>query len=403
MTYTEVTAWLYQQVPNFHQAGAQAYKPGLERMHTLMSALDHPEQSLKIIHVAGTNGKGSVAHILAAIFQYHGYKTGLFTSPHIHDYRERIKINGQYIAEQSVVDFVERHYEVFKATDASFFEITTAMAFHEFKSTKCDIVIIETGLGGRLDATNIITKPLVSIITTIGKDHEQFLGNTLSEIAQEKAGIIKTSTPVVLGQIHTELIPVFSKKANLEHSSLTIAEDHAPIPTDLLGEYQQKNIQTALKALNELKADWQLHEKKIFEALNHVRSLTKFQGRFHQIAQKPLTIADAAHNLIGIQALIQSVSRYPRKTLRIVYGAADDKNYREILQHFPKEAVLYLTEFNAKRSVSIQEWQGAVKGLHLNYYCFDKSADAIQQCQNDASNKDIILICGSFYLLEEVL
>lgn len=403
MTYTEVTEWLYQQVPNFHQTGSQAYKPGLERMDALMKAMDNPEQSLKIIHVAGTNGKGSVAHILAAIFQQHGYKTGLFTSPHIHDYRERIKINGQYISEQSVIDFVEHFSEVFKAVNASFFEITTAMAFHEFKSAACDIVIIETGLGGRLDATNIITKPLVSIITTIGKDHEQFLGNTLSEIAQEKAGIIKTGVPVVLGQIHTELISVFSNKANLEHSSLTIAESLPPIPTDLLGEYQQKNIQTALQALTELKADWQLHDEKIFEALNHVRSLTNFQGRFHQLAQKPLTIADAAHNLIGIQALIQSVSKYPGKTLRIVYGAANDKNYYEILQHFPKETVLYLTEFDAKRSVTVQEWQGAVEGLNLNYYCFDKSADALQQCQNDADEKDIILICGSFYLLEEVL
>ena len=403
MTYTEVTAWLYQQIPNFHQTGAQAYKPGLERMERLLAALNHPEKKLKCIHIAGTNGKGSVAHILAAIFQNHGYKTGLFTSPHIHDFRERIKINGDYIKEETVVDFVEKNTATFQDLDASFFEITTALALNTFHQSNCDIAIIETGLGGRLDATNVIPSPLLSIITTIGKDHEQFLGNTLSAIASEKAGIIKPKTPVVLGQIQAVLIPVFMEKAKATESPVYLADSLPPIPTDLMGDYQQKNIQTALKAVSLLEESWKLNELQILDALKKVRQLTRFQGRFQMISDNPFIIADAAHNVIGIKALLESIAKQNYDTLRIIYGAANDKNYEEILTLFPKQAHLYLTSFNSTRSVQPTAWKSVAEKLKKNHQTFDNAKNALSQCKKEASANDLILICGSFYLLEELI
>jgi dihydrofolate synthase/folylpolyglutamate synthase len=403
MTYSEVTEWLYQQIPNFHKTGGQAYKPGLERMDALLKAFGHPEKDLKCIHIAGTNGKGSVAHILAAIFQQHGYKTGLFTSPHIHDFRERIKVNGDYISKEKVTEFIAKNTSLFQSLDASFFEITTALAFEYLHQVNCDIAIIETGLGGRLDATNVIPSPLLSIITTIGKDHEQFLGNSLPEIAQEKAGIIKKNSPVVLGQIQAELIPIFEEKAKANDCPIYLADSIPPIPTDLLGEYQQKNIQTALKAISVLKDAWILKDSFTHEALKQVRTLTRFQGRFQQLGEHPLIIADAAHNPIGIEVLMDSVSHQPHDKLRIIYGAANDKKYEEILSLFPREAVLYLTTFHAARSVQTDEWVKVSKQIDLSCQIFEQSNEALKQAKKDANETDIILICGSFYLLEELI
>jgi len=405
MTYSEVTSWLFKQIPNFHQTGALAYKPGLTRMKQLMEALGNPHKGLKTIHIAGTNGKGSVAHILAAIFQNHGYRTGIFTSPHIHDFRERIKINGELISEKTVVDFVTQNKVNFSAIDASFFEITTALAFDCFAKENCDITIIETGLGGRLDATNIIEKPEVAIITTIGRDHEQFLGNTLASIATEKAGIIKAEAPVVLGQIDDELISIFHNKAAEVYTQiiLTNNEDLTPIPTDLLADYQQGNIRTALTATRVLKENWNLDFEKIKEAVQNIGALTHFHGRFQQLGTNPLIIADAGHNEIGIRSLLNSIAKYPMNSLRIIYGASNDKDWKSILNLFPKEAILYLTEFKAQRSVKAKEWQAGAAELPIIFNCFEDANQALRQCKLDAQPDDIILICGSFYLLEELI
>ncbi len=326
MTYTEVVDWLFQQIPNYQHQGGTAYKPGLERTLELLEAVGNPHHQIKTIHVAGTNGKGSVSHILAAVFQAHGYKTGLFTSPHITDFRERIKLNGTWIDPDFVVGFVENYKSHIQAINPSFFEITTAMAFLAFAQHRCDMAIIETGLGGRLDSTNVI-QPQLSVITNIGMDHTAFLGNTLTEIATEKAGIIKKEVPVVIGDILPDLKPTFGQIAGQNNSPIFFSTDK-PIQiqqTDLLGSFQQRNLRTALCAVEVLKADWNLNDDIIKSALKKITSLTNFRGRMQQIGQFPRIIVDAAHNEDGIETLLQELSLIDFENL---YEATPQKHGR---------------------------------------------------------------------------
>lgn len=404
MTYREIVDWLFAQIPNYQHQGGSAYKPGLDRTLDLLQVIGNPHHQLKTIHVAGTNGKGSVSHIMAAVFANHGYKTGLFTSPHINDFRERIKINGNLIDEDFVVRFVEKYRADFERIQPSFFEITTAMAFAAFAEKECDIAVIETGLGGRLDSTNVIS-PEMAIITNIGLDHIAFLGNTLEAIASEKAGIIKENTPVVIGDMAPALYPIFQSKANEMGAELVFSQNE-PIQrfeTDLMGEFQQRNLQTAKTALNGLKSRWKLDEDKINAAFLHVASAMQFRGRLQKIGSDPLILVDAAHNTEGINSLLNEISFLQFDHLHLIYGASNDKDWKEILELFPHDASLYLTEFDSKRSVTQTEFQNFAENRMQNASTFKTIDDSLKACKTASNKNDLIVICGSFYLIEKII
>lgn len=404
MTYSSVVNWLFDQVPNYQHQGGSAYKPGLERTQDLLTAVDNPEKKIKTIHIAGTNGKGSVSHILSAIFQYHGYKVGLFTSPHIKDFRERIKINGQPVSEDFVVSFYQNNKTRIEAIQPSFFEITTAMAFTAFAAHECDIAIIETGLGGRLDSTNVLL-PELAVITNIGLDHVAFLGNTLEKIAAEKAGIIKPKVPVVIGDMNQELHDLFKEIAHERAAAITFSQDKpsSVVETDLLGRFQQDNIHTVLSAVDVLKDDWNLKEGKVMEALKNVAATTNFKGRLQKIGDEPLIVLDAAHNLEGIKNVLTEVTAFDYAHLYIVYGSSNDKNWQAVLNNFPKDATYYFTEFDSYRSVKRAAFEDLAKKNDLAFKTLSSPAEALRLCKSEARENDLILVCGSFYLMEEII
>jgi dihydrofolate synthase/folylpolyglutamate synthase len=404
MKYKEVVDWLFLQVPNYQHQGGDAYKPGFERINALLDVLGNPQRRLKTIHVAGTNGKGSVCHIFSAIFQNNGYKTGLFTSPHITDFRERIKINGKLISKDFVVWFVETYQNDILRIQPSFFEITTAMAFLAFEKKNCDIAIIETGLGGRLDATNVIS-PELSVITSIGLDHTAFLGNTVELIAAEKAGIIKSKTPIVVGYVNDSVYEVIEKQAKSKDASIyrTDPLPPKPEPTDLLGEYQQRNIRTVFLGIEILKFYWNLDDGKISEAINYVKKLTNFKGRLQLISDHPKVIVDAAHNLEGVESLLTEIRLLNYSRLFIIYGASNDKDWKEILRKMPREATFSLVEFDSKRSVKLADFESEAQSIGIQYKLFKQAKDALNHSKKTANLDDLILICGSFYLLEKII
>lgn len=404
MQYKEVVDWLFLQIPNYQHQGGDAYKPGFERINALLDVLGNPQRRLKTIHVAGTNGKGSVCHIFSAIFQNNGYKTGLFTSPHITDFRERIKINGKLISKDFVVWFVETYQNDILRIQPSFFEITTAMAFLAFEKKNCDIAIIETGLGGRLDATNVIS-PALSVITSIGLDHTAFLGNTVELIAAEKAGIIKSKTPIVVGYVNDSVYEVIEKYAITQDASIyrTDPLPPKPEPTDLLGEYQQRNIRTVLLGIEILKFYWNLDDEKISQAINYVKKLTNFKGRLQLISDHPKVIVDAAHNLEGVESLLSEIRLLNYSRLFIIYGASNDKDWKEILRQMPREATFSLVEFDSKRSVKLADFESEAQSLGIQYKLFKQAKEALNHSKTTANHDDLILICGSFYLLEKII
>ena len=404
MKYTEVVDWLFLQIPNYQHQGGDAYKPGFERIIALLDVLGNPHQRLKTIHVAGTNGKGTVCHIFSAIFQNNGYKTGLFTSPHITDFRERIKINGKLISKDFVVWFVETYQNDILRIQPSFFEITTAMAYLAFEKKNCDIAIIETGLGGRLDATNVIL-PELSVITSIGLDHTAFLGNTVELIAREKAGIIKSKTPTVVGYVSDSVYDVIEKYAITQDAPIyrTDPLPSKPEPTDLLGEYQQRNIRTVLLGIEILKFYWSLDDGKISEAINYVKKLTNFKGRLQLISDQPKVIVDAAHNLEGVESLLSEIRLLDYSHLFIIYGASNDKDWKEILRKMPREATFSFVEFDSKRSVKLADFEAEAQSIGIQYKLFNQAKDALNHSKTTANPDDLILICGSFYLLEKII
>ena len=404
MTYQEIVDWLFQQIPNYQKQGGSAYKPGLDGIHNLLEKTNNPFRKLKTIHIAGTNGKGSVSHILSAILQAHGYKVGLFTSPHIKDFRERIKINGELIEADFVVDYFNRNKAVVEELNASFFEITTALAFEAFSYKNCDISIIETGLGGRLDSTNVI-RPEVSVITNIGMDHISFLGNTLEKIASEKAGIIKDEVPVVIGDCVEELYPLFKTIANEKSSAIHFAHkgDLPFYETDLLGSFQQRNIHTAIGAAKVLSKEWSLDDELIELSLKNVIGSSSFMGRMQQISVQPRIIIDAAHNKEGIEGLLKEVQKLDYEHLRIVYGASNDKDWQSILTNFSSKHSYYFTTFDSKRSVTRGEFEKELKKLELNHEIFENPPAALNKCKSDTRTNDLILVCGSFYLMEKII
>lgn len=411
----------------FSRIGAAAYKADLGNTVALCESLDNPHQKFKTIHVAGTNGKGSVSHMLAAILQTAGYKTGLYTSPHLYDFRERIKINGEMIPESFIIDFTRRIQPMIDKVEPSFFEITVAMAFDHFAEENVDIAVIETGLGGRLDSTNIIT-PELSIITNIGWDHMNLLGDSLDKIAFEKAGIIKNKIPVVIGEWLPETKPVFEKTAadkqaplhlangkrqvmdwhwQHHHLIVEIAEqhktDHQRYELDLPGIYQAKNILTVLEAIQLLEeSGWKIGHEHVHQALKQVKKLTGLHGRWEILRSSPLLVLDVAHNADGVQQLLQQVEVTDHHQLHIVIGMVKDKEIDKVLKSLPKQAHYYFTQAHIPRALPVDELQSrsAAAGLHGESY--PDVNDAINAALLKAKDHDMIVVCGSVFVVGEV-
>lgn len=402
-TYPETTDWLFSQFPAYQNLGAGAYKPDLHNISKLLTALGNPHESLKFIHIAGTNGKGSTSHIISSILQAHGLKTGLFTSPHLVDFRERIKINGEYISENEVVLWV--HDILTKLNldySPSFFELSFAMAIDYFAIQQCDVCVIETGLGGRLDATNIL-QPLISVITNIGLDHKQFLGNTRVEVAREKAGIIKANTPVIICEKDDETQSIFENKAKNANAPLFWVENDTKIETDLYGSFQQLNANTAVCAINHVAPllGFDLDQELTEKGLKTVKTSTNFKGRMEVLSKQPLTILDGAHNTEGVRALLASIALTTNGRLFLIYGASSDKDLDEITTLFPAKSEIYFTTFNHPRSFSIEELKQQTKDLKQKTNYRSSPHEALEEIQQVAVKEDTILIFGSLFLVAE--
>ena len=419
MNYKETVEYLFNSTPVFEHVGASAYKEGLSNTLALDEHLGHPHKNFKTIHVAGTNGKGSCSHTLAAILQSMGMKVGLYTSPHIVDFRERIRVNGECLSEQYVVDFVEQHRSFFELLHPSFFELTTAMAFRYFADQKVDIAVIEVGLGGRLDCTNIIT-PELSIITNISLDHTQFLGNTLAKIAGEKAGIIKEGVKVVIGEDVEETRPVFEAKAKEKNAPIVFAQDYPEvlcseacaeggrnyetlnfgmIHGDLSGDYQERNMNTCLTACKVLG----LKKENVIEAVAHVAERTGLVGRWMKINESPLAVCDTGHNVGGWKYLAPQIKAQKCEHLRIVFGMVDDKDIDSVMEMLPKNAIYYWTQATSHRAIpkEIVADKGRIHQLEGNIY--NSVKEAYREALKDASNDDFVFVGGSSYVVADLL
>lgn len=386
----------------YQRQGKTAFKKDLTNTLALAKYLDNPQQKFKSIHVAGTNGKGSTSHMLASILQEAGYKVGLYTSPHLKDFRERIKINGKVIAEQKVIDFISDNREFLEQQKLSFFEMTVGLAFDYFAFAEVDIAIIEVGLGGRLDSTNIIT-PEISVITNIGYDHTQFLGETLPEIAFEKAGIIKENIPVIIGERQEEVIDVFTEIAHKKKASIYYAEDvDYTFKTDLLGSYQAKNVKTAVSAINQLN-EFKVSEQHIKKGLQNVVKNTGLLGRWQVLQEKPKVICDTAHNKEGLTYVLDQLLKEDYKDLHIVLGVVNDKNLETILPMFPKDANYYFCRPNIPRGLDADALQEIANKYKLNGAVYTSVNQAYKTAIKNATKSDLIFIGGSTFVVAEVV
>ena len=389
----------------YQRIGAAAYKVDLSNTLKLMDHLGKPQNSFKSVHVAGTNGKGSTSHMLASVLQEAGYKTGLYTSPHLKDFRERIKINGDKITEKAVVSFVSEHQSFFEATNLSFFEMTVGLAFDYFRKEKVDIAIIEVGLGGRLDSTNVIT-PEVSVITNIGLDHTQFLGDTLEKIAFEKAGILKPNTPVVIGETLPETKLVFQKISKINNSPITFVEEEQVVDykTDLLGDYQKRNCTVAIKTLDILKKkSWGISDEAIEQGLSSIVKNTGLLGRWQLLQSNPKVICDTAHNREGLILVLKQLKKEAFSKLHIVLGVVDDKNLKTVLPLFPKDAIYYFCKPDVIRGLSESVLKEKASSYGLNGMIHLSVKDAYNEALGNASDDDLIFIGGSTFVVAEVL
>ena len=427
MNYQATIDYLFNALPAYQNQGESAYKDNLDNTHALMDALGHPENKFKSIHVAGTNGKGSVSHALAAIFQACGYKTGLYTSPHLLDFRERVRINGKMVSEDFVIDFVEEHKNNFETIRPSFFEMTVAMAFDAFAKEKVDIAIIETGMGGRLDSTNVVT-PEASVITNISRDHAQFLGNTLEKIAGEKAGIIKEKTPVIIGDMNPSLMAVFSAKAEEENAPLTasaqvckvvtqkqkgvvnsitynLAGKYFNLQTDLCGNYQANNIATTLVTIDVInrQGKFDIPFETTKKALAKVMKSTGLRGRWEIIKRRPLWITDTGHNVDGVSYLVQQIAALPHPKKHIIYGCVRDKEVDDILCLFDPSWDFHLTQSSNIRSLDTKKLMKHSEKYKLNTTEHTTVKDAITHLQSTISEEDAVVICGSTFLVADAL
>ena len=396
---------MFQQLPMYQRIGKQAFKKDLSNTLKLAEHLDHPESKFKSIHVAGTNGKGSVSHMLASVLQSAGYKTGLYTSPHLKDFRERIRINGQMISQEEVISFIEENQIFLGQNKLSFFEMTVGMAFDHFAKEKVDIAIIETGMGGRLDSTNIIT-PVLSVITNIGLDHTAFLGEDLGTIALEKAGIIKEKTPVVIGERHIDTSKVFEEKAHEKNSKIFFAQDYSfpKYQTDLKGSYQKKNLRTVLASLKVIRElGWDLSEESIINGLRNVKLHTGLQGRWDVIREKPKVICDTAHNAEGLKLVLKQLKKEKFQQLHIVLGVVSDKDLSTILPLFPTEAKYYFSKPDVPRGLDSKILKDTAANYNLEGDNYDTVHDAFLAAEEEALDEDVIFIGGSNFTVAEAL
>ena len=405
MNYQETINWMFNQLPMYQLQGASAYKKDLTNAYLLDNHLGNPQKNFKCIHVAGTNGKGSTSHMLASILQEAGYIVGLYTSPHLRDYRERIKINGIEISEEFVCDFINANKSFFEANDMSFFEMTVGLAFDYFAKEKVDIAIIEVGMGGRLDATNIIT-PLVSVITNIGLDHTQFLGNTMESIAFEKAGIIKPGIPVVIGEYTDETKPVFLAKAKENNSEIYFASKliSQNYPSDLIGDYQVHNKKTVLQtiAIINSQKEFKIYETDIKSGLLNVVKNTGLEGRWQQLGESPKIICDTAHNKNGLEIVMKQIQKEKYDTLHIVLGVVNDKDLDEVLPLFPTDAVYYFCKPNIPRGLEAINLQEKALKFNLIGNTYSSVTEAYSQAKNIATIKDFIFVGGSTFVVAEL-
>jgi dihydrofolate synthase/folylpolyglutamate synthase len=408
MDYQETLTYLYEQIPMFQRVGGSAYKEGLDNTLALDAHFGHPHRQFRTIHVGGTNGKGSVSHTLAAILQSAGYKTGLYTSPHLVDFRERIRINGTPISKEYVVDFVEQERNFFEPLHPSFFELATAMAFKYFADEKVEVAIVEVGLGGRLDCTNIIV-PDLSIITNISFDHVQFLGDTLAKIASEKAGIIKTNIPVVIGETTPETKPVFLAKANEVGTYIYFAEengreDYPGVEYELKGIYQEKNkrtLVTALPLLNE--AGYHIDEESVREGFAHVVELTGLMGRWQKLHDNPTLICDTGHNVGGISYVVEQLRQQKYHQLRIVIGMVNDKDISGILSLLPREARYYFTQANVNRALPANQLYELATKTGLIGRAYPDVKSAVKSAMQESLPDDFIFVGGSNFIVANLL
>lgn len=402
-TYEDVRAWLYKQLPMYQRQGASAYKPGLEKMQAFMAYLGNPHQAFSSVHVAGTNGKGSTAHMITSVLMEAGYTVGLYTSPHLKDFSERIRINGIAIETTFVVSFVQEHKDYFLEAQLSFFELTVGMSFAYFKEQQIDFAIVEVGLGGRLDATNIIS-PILAVITNIGFDHTQFLGDTLEAIAGEKAGIIKKNIPVVIGETQEETTAVFKATASNLMAPIIWADavEVKPYPTDLTGLYQKKNIQTTLVALQTLNLD-QLNEAHIRLGLQKVVSNTHLQGRWQILDNNPLVVADVTHNAAGFAYVIEQIKQTPYDKLHLVLGFVKDKDLELIFSQLPRDASYYFCAPNMVRAEEVSVLMKLAEKYTLIAEVFNSVDLAYKSAAKNADNSDFIYVGGSTFVVAEIL
>ena len=428
MNYQETIEFLYNQLPMYQRIGKAAYKADLNTTIKLDNYFNNPHKNYRTIHIAGTNGKGSVAHSIASVLQEQGLKVGLYTSPHYLDFRERIKINGQMVSKDFIVDFVKDHSSFFATLKPSFFEITVAMAFEYFHKQKVDIAIIEVGMGGRLDSTNII-KPILSIITNIGFDHTQFLGNKLSQIAQEKAEIIKKDIPVVVGEKKTEIKSVFSTKAQYVDAPLYFSSHNFSIQQSFIdsnnqlvlninkhqkqvyknlifelgGEYQKENIITILQAIDILRNITQINDNSIYWGLKNVVKNTGIMGRWQTLSKNPLVICDAGHNIDGISMVIRQLNSLNFDNLHIILGTVNDKDLSKILKVLPINAQYYFTKANISRALNEQSLQNSASNFDLTGKSFKNVSTAIENALKNYKKSDLIFIGGSTFIVAEAI
>ena len=424
MNYQETLNYLYNSTPVFEHVGAVAYKEGLQNTLALDKHFNHPHTNFKTIHIAGTNGKGSCSHSLASILQEAGYKVGLYTSPHLVDFRERIRVNGQCISKERVVKFVKDERKFFEPLHPSFFELTTALAFKYFDEQKVDIAIIEVGLGGRLDCTNIIS-PILSIITNISFDHTQFLGDTLAKIAAEKAGIIKKGVPVIIGEANEETRPVFQSKANEVNSVIVFAEDNAIVTSsspivdggrrynlsnnstlvgELSGDYQERNMNTILCACNILKQmNIIKNDDIIAKGLTNICKNTGLLGRWQTIQNNPTVVCDTGHNIGGWNYLAPQIKRQQCNQLRIVFGMVDDKDINSVMFLLPKNAIYYWTQAESKRAIKAERVAEIAIKHDLRGEIFDNVEVAYTKALQDSNKDDFVFVGGSSYIVADLL
>jgi len=403
MNYQQTLDYLFSRLPMYQRQGAAAYKADIGNIVAASKHLENPHKKFKSIHIAGTNGKGSTAHMLASILQEVGYKVGLYTSPHLKDFRERIKINGKMILEKEVVSFVEENKIIFKEMNLSFFEFTVAMAFDYFAKEGVDIAIIETGLGGRLDSTNIIN-PELAIITNISLDHTNLLGDTIEKIARQKAGIIKNKTPIIIGRKQKETTSIFKSIAKEKNAILIYASPQKGYANDLKGEYQKENINTVITAIKQLqKQGWTITENSTEHGLLKTVGNTQLLGRWQTLSSNPQIICDTAHNEDGIKEITKQLSNSKYEQLHIVFGTVDDKNLDPILRYLPKNAKYYFCNANIVRAMNAKDLRQKAAKHQLKGRAFPNVSEALRCAKDNANPKDLIFVGGSTFVVAEVV